>query len=72
MSEETPCKECGIEQGLVRCAKINFENFERAVPAVRIHPYYTIAKAQLDEACGDGTVQEKLDASPLMPKKGSP
>ena len=42
------------------CAKINFENLEKAVPQIKKHPYYLIAKAQLDESLGYGTVDEIL------------
>jgi hypothetical protein len=49
-----------VNQELAECAKINFENLERAVPGIRIHPFYRIAKAQLDEALGYKTVEESL------------
>ncbi len=41
-----------IDVDLLRSAQINFENLEKAVPALSKHPYYVIAKAQLDEALG--------------------
>ena len=50
----------GINLDLAECAKINFENFERAFPVAKAHPYYIFAKAQLDEALGYGTVEEIL------------
>ena len=50
-----------INEELLGCAKINFENLERAMPMIKAHPYWKIAKAQLDEACGDGTVEEHLE-----------
>lgn len=34
---------------LIRSAQINFENFEKAAPLGSIHPFYKIAKRQLDE-----------------------
>lgn len=49
-----------MNQELAECAKINFENLEKAVPFLKQHPYYVIAKAQLDEALGYGTVDGAL------------
>lgn len=49
-----------MNQELAMCAQINFENLERAVPALAKHPYYIIAKAQLDESLGGMTVEERL------------
>lgn len=37
---------------LIECAKINFENLARAIPGLNKHPFYIIAKAQLDEGLG--------------------
>ena len=45
---------------MAECARINFENFERAFPLALKHPYYRIAKAQLDESLGGKTVEESL------------
>lgn len=45
---------------LAECAKINFENLVKAVPILKEHPFYRIAKAQLDEALGYATVEEAL------------
>lgn len=45
---------------LALCAQINFENFEKAFPVVKEHPYYIIAKAQLDEALGGQSVEKTL------------
>lgn len=42
-----------MNEELVMCAKINFENFLKAHPAAALSPYFLIAKAQLDEACGE-------------------
>jgi hypothetical protein len=53
-----------IDRELVECAKINFENFERSVPQIKAHPFWKIAKGQLDEALGYGTLEEALG----MPK----
>lgn len=55
-----------IDISLAECAKINFENFEKACPGVSQHPYYLIAKAQLDEALGYeglGKLSEKIKKS---------
>ena len=41
-----------IDKSLLECSKINFENFEKVFPAILKHPYYLIAKGQLDEALG--------------------
>lgn len=49
-----------MNEELARCAQINLENFERAFPIIRQHPYYRIAKAQLDEALGDKTIEEAI------------
>ena len=49
-----------IDIELAECAKINFENLEKAFPLVKQHPFYLIAKAQLDESLGYGTVEEIL------------
>lgn len=45
---------------LAECARINFENLERAFPAVLVHPFYKIAKAQLDESLGHKSFEETL------------
>jgi hypothetical protein len=42
-----------INEELLLCAKINFENLERNFPAIRDNPYYTIAKMQLDDGLGE-------------------
>ena len=42
-----------INEELLRCAQINFENLERALPLLKSHSFYIIAKAQLDEALGN-------------------
>lgn len=49
-----------IDQNLLQCAQINFENFEKAFPLAKKHPYYLIAKAQFDEGLGGPTVEETL------------
>lgn len=46
---------------LAECAKINFENLERAVPELKTHPFYIIAKGQLDEALGYETLEDKIE-----------
>lgn len=45
---------------LAGCAKINFENFAKAFPLALRHPYFLIAKAQLDEALGEKTIEQSL------------
>lgn len=37
---------------LALSAKINFENLERSMPIILQHPFYLIAKSQLDESLG--------------------
>jgi hypothetical protein len=49
-----------MDENLALCARINFENFERAHPAAAASPYYRIAKAQLDEALGGMPVEDKF------------
>lgn len=49
-----------MDQELAMCAQVNFENLERALPIIAKHPYYRIAKAQLDEALGGKTMEESL------------
>lgn len=51
-----------MDRELVLCAKINFENLERSMPIVTQHPFYIIAKAQLDEALGGPKVEDILEA----------
>lgn len=45
----------------LECAKMNFENFERAFPVAATHPYYMVAKLQLDH--GLGYSNEAFDAA---------
>lgn len=49
-----------MNEELLACAKLNFENFEKANPEIVRHPYYRIAKAQLDEGLGGMTVEERF------------
>jgi hypothetical protein len=49
-----------MDEELVRCSQINFENLEKAFPQILLSPYYRIAKAQLDEALGGMTTDEKF------------
>lgn len=44
-----------MNEDLALCARINFENLERARD-----PYFRIAKAQLDEALGGMPVEERF------------
>lgn len=62
-----------MDAELAECARINFENLERARPDVAIDPYYRIAKAQLDEALGGMPIEERfaLDVKRSEYKKGS-
>jgi len=48
-----------IDEELARCAQINFENFEKDVPMAAKHPFYMIAKRQLNEAIGEGETLEE-------------
>lgn len=49
-----------MNEELAQCARINFENLERAVPSIKTILFYRIAKAQLDEALGGKTMAESL------------
>lgn len=53
-----------------RCAKINFENLEKAMPFIKQHPYYVIAKGQLDEALGDKPELMNAELERLAKKVG--
>ena len=56
---------------LALCAQINFENLAKSVPGLSAHPYYIIAKAQLDEALGGRPVVEVLgDTAKNRPRGG--
>lgn len=50
-----------INEELVLCAQINFENLAKARPDVASDPFYRVAKAQLDEALGGQSVEKSLD-----------
>ena len=43
-------------------AQVNFENLERAMPLINKHPFYRIAKAQLDESLGGQPFHKKLES----------
>lgn len=49
-----------MDRDLIRCAQANFENLEKNFQMVKFHPFYLIAKAQLDEALGTRTVAESI------------
>ena len=49
-----------MNEELAECAKINFENLEAAVPFLKTHPYYVIAKSQLDEALGGRPAEDAI------------
>lgn len=49
-----------LNEEILLCAQVNFENLERVVPGLSEHPYYRIAKAQLDEGLGGRPVEEAL------------
>lgn len=84
VGEKMTGDERAMNKELAECAKINFENFERSmletkfldpntqafVHGVASHPYYRIAKAQLDEALGYGTVEETLLAELAKTREG--
>lgn len=61
-----------MNENLARCAQINFENVERAMPFISKHPYYIIAKAQLDEALGGMSVEASLAKHIPLPTVGLP
>mgnify|MGYP001602327956 CR=1 FL=1 len=44
--------ETKLNQELLECAKINFENLVQFNPDIARHPMYVIAKHQLDEGLG--------------------
>ena len=52
-----------MNEELAMCAKINFDNFEKAFSIAKHHPYYMIAKAQLDEALGGRPTGEAIEAA---------
>lgn len=54
-----------MDQELLRCAQINFENLEQSRPNVATDPYYRIAKAQLDEALGGMKTVQLLNVERL-------
>lgn len=45
-------RENEMNEELLISARMNFENLERAFPAIAGDPYYIIAKSQLDEGLG--------------------
>ncbi len=49
-----------VNEELLLCARINFENLEKSRPDVAVDPYYRIAKAQLDEALGGMKVEDRF------------
>ncbi len=53
--------ESPVDEILLEEARHNFENLEIAFPVVKNHPFYMIAKAQLDAAMGYTTVAEALN-----------
>jgi hypothetical protein len=65
-----------MDENLARCALINFENFARVNPAVRTHPMFRLAQAQLAEALGGPKLAdvfknevERAASDALTPKK---
>lgn len=54
-----------MNEDLAMCAKYNFENLAKAMPMLLKHPYYQIAKAQLDEALGGPKVEDVLKPKEL-------
>lgn len=51
-----------IDRDMLECAKINLENFEQAMPIIKQHPFWIIAKAQLDDGLGYQSVEKSLEA----------
>ncbi len=49
-----------MNEDLAYCAKINFENLAADLPLITGHPFWKIAKAQLDEALGGPRVEDVL------------
>lgn len=49
-----------MNEELIECAKINFENLELVFPIIKEHPFYVIAKAQLDEGLGGKSAEDAL------------
>jgi hypothetical protein len=49
-----------VNEELAFCAQVNFENFEQDFPLAKKHPFYLIAKAQLDESLGGDAVEDSL------------
>ncbi len=58
-----------VNEELARCALINFGNLERAFPLVLKHPFYVIAKGQLNEALDEGTLEEFGQKHRMRPEK---
>lgn len=56
-----------VNEELALCAQINFENFEKAMMGLVNHPFYLLAKSQLDEALGGKSVVEE-SLSEFTPK----
>jgi hypothetical protein len=58
-----------MNQEHLESAKMNFENLERSMPVILRHPFYLIAKSQLDSGLGYGTIEEylgKVDGTNLL------
>ena len=53
---------------LLRCAQLNFDNLERAIPFIKTDPFYRIARFQLDEGLRalDGEAPQQI---PLTEKE---
>lgn len=49
-----------MDEQLLNCARINFENLERARPDIAKDPYYRIAKGQLDEGLGGIKLEDRF------------
>lgn len=41
-----------LDLNLARCAQTNLESLAKSVPGLEAHPFYILAKSQLDEALG--------------------
>lgn len=50
-----------MNEELAECARLNFDNFEKAFPFALSHPYYVIAKSQLNEALGFMSIEQSIE-----------
>lgn len=56
-----------LNLNLARCAQTNLESLAKSMPGLVTHPFYILAKSQLDEALGmpyEDTLLARLTATP--------